>query len=74
MLNSSAAARQYSCRYSRLVTTDTTTPVSADLLGFVEVVGLGSRDEVGKSLLVLGADVVNGDNGRGLLAWTLERH
>lgn len=38
------------------------------LLRLLEVVGLGSRDNVGESLLVLGSDVVDGDDGRGLLA------
>ena len=42
--------------------------MSSGLLGLLEVVGLGGRDNVGQSLRVLGSDVVDGDNGRGLLA------
>ena len=44
-----------------------TTPVAADLLSLVEVVGLGGRDEVGKLTLVLGADLLDEGNGGGLL-------
>ena len=53
---------------NRLVASDSSTPDSSDLLGLVEVVGLGGRDEVGEGLLVLGSDVVNGNDSRGLLA------
>ena len=59
---------RYCPRYSRLVASDTTTPVLSGLLVLLEVVGLGSGDDVGESLLVLGSDVVNGDDGGGLLA------
>ena len=59
---------RYCPRYSRLVASDTTTPVLSGLLVLLEVVGLGSGDDVGESLLVLGSDVVNGNNGRSLLA------
>ena len=52
----------------RLVTSDTATPSSSDLIGLVEVVGLASRDEVGEGLLVFRSDVVHAHDGRGLLA------
>lgn len=42
--------------------------MSSGLLRLLEVVGLGGRDNVGKSLVVLGSDGVDGNNGRGLLA------
>lgn len=44
-----------------------TTPVAADLLGLVEVVGLGGRDKVGELALVLGADLLDQGDGGGLL-------
>lgn len=44
-----------------------TTPVTADLLSLVEVVGLGGRDEVGELTLVLGSDLLDEGNGGGLL-------
>ena len=44
-----------------------TTPVAADLLSLVEVVGLGGRDEVGELTLVLGSDLLDEGNGGGLL-------
>lgn len=55
-------------RYSRLVASDTTTPVSSKLLRLLEVVCLGSGDEVGEGLRVLGSDVGDSDGGGGLLA------
>jgi hypothetical protein len=54
--------------HSRLVATDTTAPMPAGVLVLVEVVGLGGGDEVGESLRVLGSDIGDSDNGRGLLA------
>jgi hypothetical protein len=42
--------------------------VLSELLGLLEVVSLGSRDEVGESLRVLGSDIGDGDSGGGLLA------
>jgi len=53
----------------RLVASDTTTPVSSQLLGLLEVVCLGGGNEVGESLGVLGSDISDGDSGGGLLAW-----
>jgi hypothetical protein len=50
-----------------LVTTDTTTPVPPSLLVLVGEVGLGGGNEGSKSLLVLGSDVLEGDDGGGLL-------
>lgn len=44
-----------------------TTPVTADLVSLVEVVGLGGRDEVGELTLVLGSDLLDESNGSGLL-------
>jgi hypothetical protein len=42
--------------------------VSSHLLGLLEVVGLGSRDEVSESLRVLGSDIGDGDGSGSLLA------
>ena len=53
---------------SRLVASDTTTPVLSELLRLLEVVCLGGGDEVGKCLLVLGSDVGDGNSSGGLLA------
>lgn len=39
----------------------------ADLVVLLEVVGLGGRDEGGKSLSVLGADLGQGGDSGGLL-------
>lgn len=55
-------------RHSRLVATDTTAPVPAGVLVLVEVVGLGGGDEVGEGLRVLGSDIGDSDDSRGLLA------
>lgn len=44
-----------------------TTPVTADLLSLVKVVGLGSRDEVGELTLVLGSDLLDEGNSGSLL-------
>lgn len=51
----------------RLGTSDTTTPLSSSLLELVTKVSLGSGNEVGKSLSVLGSDVLQGNDGGGLL-------
>lgn len=51
----------------RLVTPDTTTPVSPSILVLVTEVGLGGLDESGKSLVVLRTNVLEGNNGGGLL-------
>lgn len=49
-----------------LVAANTTTPLPA-VRGLIEVVGLGSADEGSKLSLVLGADVLDRGDGRGLL-------
>lgn len=42
--------------------------MSSQLLGLLEVICLGSRNEVGESLSVLGSDVSDGNSGGGLFA------
>lgn len=54
---------------SRLVASDTTTPVLSELFRLLEVVCLGGRDEVGKCLRVLGSDIGDGDSGGGLFTF-----
>lgn len=54
-------------QYSRLVAPDTPTPVPPRLLILVPKVSLGGLNERGQSLRVLGSDVLEGDDGGGLL-------
>jgi hypothetical protein len=51
----------------RLVASDTTTPVLPGVLVLVTEVGLGGLDEGGEGLVVLGSNVLEGNNGSGLL-------
>jgi len=50
-----------------LVATDSSTPLAALLLVLVGEVGLGGRDEGSELALILGADLLDGDDGSGLL-------
>lgn len=52
---------------NRLVTPDSTTPVLPGLLVLVTKVGLGGLDKGGQGLVVLGSNLLEGDNGGGLL-------
>lgn len=53
--------------YLRLVASDTTTPVSSGVLVLVREVGLGGLDQGSQCLVVLGSDVLQGNDGGGLL-------
>lgn len=45
---------------------DATTPLSADLVVLLQVAILDGRDELGQLVLVLGADLSEGEDGSGL--------